>query len=320
MEWERNARDVIENYTAVEENDKTRRVLSALIDHSPTLKGQQNICKDIQECLSKAEPDKPVSTLLKELAEFYLNVMVLPMRAQGGRTPKTSDHPSRTLSMEQEEMLNEMISQTKRDPHAVKSLALRRDGYRSSLSRLIDMPSVEAGLASRENTDVYVAYTEAAHIIPFSLSKEGERSSKIWTTLENFSGMNLLTKLSGDNINWLGNMLTLSADEHRCFGQMNGWLESVKGSPNTYVICGTLPYVGGLSDGAVVTFTTTDDLLELPDPRLIAIHTACAKIYRIKAAAEHVDRILRDLEELPVLREDGSSDVLNLALQSISVH
>lgn len=59
---------------------------------------------------------------------------------------------------------------------------------------------------------------------------------------------------------------------------------------------------------------TTSDV-PLPDPRYLALHAACAKIAHKSGAAETIDLLLRDYEELLVLSPDGSSSkVLEQAL------
>ena len=47
-------------------------------------------------------------------------------------------------------------------------------------------------------------------------------------------------------------------------------------------------------------------ILMLPDPVLIAIRAACARVANLSGAAQQADRILRDLEDITVLADDGS--------------
>ena len=46
--------------------------------------------------------------------------------------------------------------------------------------------------------------------------------------------------------------------------------------------------------------------LVLPDPVLIAIRAACARVANLSGTAEQADQILRDLENITVLADDGS--------------
>jgi hypothetical protein len=60
-----------------------------------------------------------------------------------------------------------------------------------------------------------------------------------------------------------------------------------------------------------VTFVSPSPNLPLPNPKLLALHAACARVCVMSGAAEYFDKIRSDMEELPVLAEDGSSmDVL----------
>jgi hypothetical protein len=68
-----------------------------------------------------------------------------------------------------------------------------------------------------------------------------------------------------------------------------------------------------------VVFTTNNGL-PLPNPRYLELHAAAAHVAHLSGAAEYINKILRDLEEIKVLSEDGSStDLLDAVLQ-IAVH
>lgn len=56
----------------------------------------------------------------------------------------------------------------------------------------------------------------------------------------------------------------------------------------------------------------------LPDPTYLRIHAACCKVAHLSGATRYLDQIFREIEELPVLSEDGASiDVLTFALQRL---
>ncbi|KAI0363062.1 hypothetical protein BV20DRAFT_915189, partial [Pilatotrama ljubarskyi] len=53
----------------------------------------------------------------------------------------------------------------------------------------------------------------------------------------------------------------------------------------------------------------------LPNPRYLKLHAACCWIAHMSGAAEYLELIYRDVEELPVLAHNGASaDVLTFAL------
>ena len=60
-------------------------------------------------------------------------------------------------------------------------------------------------------------------------------------------------------------------------------------------------------DRLYVTFSQGYEDLQLPNPQLLALHTACARVVRMAGAAEAFDRLERDVEDEMVLAFDGSS-------------
>lgn len=66
-----------------------------------------------------------------------------------------------------------------------------------------------------------------------------------------------------------------------------------------------------------VQFVSHHDDLPLPSPRYLEIHAACCRIAHLSGAAEYIDNLLRAVEELDVLAEDGgSADVLAYAFRT----
>jgi len=68
------------------------------------------------------------------------------------------------------------------------------------------------------------------------------------------------------------------------------------------------------ASGKYITFVARGGV-EVPDPRLLRLHAACAKILDMSGAADYVDRLHFDAEELRqehTLREDGSSNLYAL--------
>ncbi len=56
----------------------------------------------------------------------------------------------------------------------------------------------------------------------------------------------------------------------------------------------------------------------LPDPEYLRIHAACCRVAHLSGAAEYLNPVYSDTEELSALAEDGSSnEVLEFALQSL---
>ena len=75
-----------------------------------------------------------------------------------------------------------------------------------------------------------------------------------------------------------------------------------------------------------VTFTTEDPVkLPLPSREYLEIHAACCRVANLSGASNRIDTILREMEDIWVLSQDGASaEVLRYALwplsQEISVY
>jgi hypothetical protein len=60
-------------------------------------------------------------------------------------------------------------------------------------------------------------------------------------------------------------------------------------------------------DVAAACIARNSDPPSLPSPSLLAIRAACSRVAHMSGAAEHVDQVLRDLEDTPVMAQDGGS-------------
>jgi len=60
-------------------------------------------------------------------------------------------------------------------------------------------------------------------------------------------------------------------------------------------------------DPLVVEFRSDLKNAPPPDPQLLALHAACARVAHMSGAAEFFDELERDVEETEVLAFDGSS-------------
>jgi len=90
-----------------------------------------------------------------------------------------------------------------------------------------------------------------------------------------------------------------------------------RAQPNRYNVCSwsegakrDLDRAGYLRrDGNrfTVTFSSHTTDTRLPDRRLLTLHAVCARVAHMSGAAEVIDELDRDVEEIRVLAFDGSS-------------
>ena len=67
-----------------------------------------------------------------------------------------------------------------------------------------------------------------------------------------------------------------------------------------------------------MTFTSREGL-PVPKREYLELHATCAKVAHLSGAAEYIDKIHRDMEEITVLSSDGASaDILEHALLTAS--
>jgi len=266
---------------------------------------------DLANEITSCEDDAAI----RKLSIFYRDRFLRVFKAIGGPTPAPSDHPSRP-SFDVMQELNAVLQDKNvpRDHGQAKRLALIRDDNRSISGHF------ERGVP---NPPGYVTVTNAAHIIPFCLNSNQDNSTRrdwsggVLTVLERVGGI-VPDDLHGDLINRLSNIITMNAEHHGCFDQLDWWMEPASsGDPHHYVVRYIQPILNLPSE---VRFTSSNPLLELPDPRFIAIHAACCRVAHLSGAAEYIEDIYRKTEMTYVLADNGSSaELLQFALSKLQL-
>ncbi|TFK70015.1 hypothetical protein BDN72DRAFT_857268 [Pluteus cervinus] len=184
------------------------------------------------------------------------------------------------------------------DSLKAKQMALERDDYRCVVSGKKDHPSVVAGLVPTVAGDDFTL-TGAAHVIDILSNTGSEEKTKIKTREE----------LNGSKVHRLENVIILSSDIHHWF---DGWCFGLRemgalGSPFAHLLA--------MWPQKVVLATHNPLTHPLPDPRYLAIHAAGARVWHLSGAAEYNENVLREIEGIEVLANDGGSfDMLYHAL------
>ncbi|TFK62455.1 hypothetical protein BDN72DRAFT_777064 [Pluteus cervinus] len=281
------------------------RLLGYMLREAPTSAGRQELATEIIRCQGDES--------LHELGLIYQGHFIRCFRSIKGHTPKPSHHPS-APSFDQAVSFNfAQLQPTPSSHEKAKKSALERDGYCCMITRRVDSTSFMKGLVLHDGQHMLTT-ARAAHIFDRSTNEDLDNEEKrlyaasVHTILDRFGRVDTIAELNGANVHRLENILTLSPEFHDWFDQLRFWLER---DPTPTAVTSAML----VTLGSRITFTTHDSTTHpLPSPRLLELHAACARIAHLSGAGEYADKVLRDMETIGVLANDGSSDVLTHAL------
>ncbi|KAG8694598.1 hypothetical protein FRC08_008379 [Ceratobasidium sp. 394] len=273
-----------------------------MLIHAPSPAGRAYVA----ECINSCVDDEAVVNWGGYFIQYFTKYFKTRRRH-----PTPSDHPSRPdLDALRDEILAS-LDEAPQDYHNAKQQALIRDGYRCMLSGAVDTRSYMRSATLQRTLDVNVAPTECAHILPQYVNQGLDdawnlhASSTVWAVLQNFGPVQV-PELNGPRMHHLSNILTLQCGYHTSFDNLYIWLDPIDGTEHQYTIGRSAPALH-TDLPAVVTFTSTDPRLPLPNRRYLALHAACAKVISMSGAGESIDKILDDAMDTKVLSEDGTS-------------
>ncbi|KAL6309709.1 hypothetical protein BKA93DRAFT_280419 [Sparassis latifolia] len=119
-------------------------------------------------------------------------------------------------------------------------------------------------------------YTELAHIVAESRKTgirdetQPESTASAWAALEHFGKV----KVADDHLNETG--------------------------PHRYRVCAVHTFyilnLGFQTSKLQIQLTIADSVFPIPDPHLLILHAACAKVANFSGAAEYVDAIFKDMD------------------------
>ncbi|ODQ68729.1 hypothetical protein LIPSTDRAFT_7488 [Lipomyces starkeyi NRRL Y-11557] len=171
-----------------------------------------------------------------------------------------------------------------------KQKLVQRDGWFSRVGYVMDK-SAPAHITPQP---VGTAVLEAAHIIPFSASK----NQPLRSLLSVFAGQDMEMLLTGENINDASNALLLSPTTHRSLGDFEFGLEC---RDKKYFMRRLLEArllhteVKSHMDGEEIYFGqgSNPDIVK-PSPLLCNLHLAVGLVLRNSGVAEMISQILQD--------------------------
>ncbi|KAF8241771.1 hypothetical protein K440DRAFT_665151 [Wilcoxina mikolae CBS 423.85] len=290
----------------------TRQVL-AYIFHSAGQDGSQAI-PPLHEILPRARIGRvnpaPYLRFLEEFAADVLDCFFVPFLAQGG---KTSALPSRASFLTSRSPVPEdhTVENPDRRPQLRTECLTREDGF-CVITGCYD----HGEYLKLRRAGVTTAPLQAAHIIPHALSRSSEAYEFVWRVLDMFDP-GVRGCLEGEFIDHPHNAFLLHSELHLYFGQLLWWFEEVPDELNTYTTHTARRFPPTMLQrylGKRVIFTSRGGI-NPPDRRLLRLHAACARILDMSGAAEYVEQLQREAEELrqlQVLKQDGSSNLYAL--------
>ncbi|KAK9373656.1 uncharacterized protein V1513DRAFT_142957 [Lipomyces chichibuensis] len=224
--------------------------------------------------------------LMKALLEWTLTFfrdLLIPIMAKG-RTPTPAS----------------VVSTASRNQKGLKKKLIERDGWFSPVGYVMDFdaPAHITPLPAGGT-----AVLEAAHIIPFSASKNLALRRKIAI----FTGQDMESLLAGDNINDPSNALLLSPTTHEYFGNFRFSLEcrNKKYFIRRLVEARLLPTeLLNHADGDEILFGHECQEIAKPSSLLCNVHLAVGLVLRNSGVAEMIGKILQDEDDF----DDGNAD------------
>ncbi|KAJ5085393.1 hypothetical protein N7532_010164 [Penicillium argentinense] len=285
--------------------------------------GKENLAKDILK--GKDGEPRPDDEALRQLVQSIRSGLLIPMKAQGGKTP-TEVTPSPRSGVEDsvEDIKGKSIEPISRNPHSkLRKNCLERDGYKCMATHQysIDHPHPKSARTT---------YLEAAHIIPYTLGifqpldgKDVDRHAKIWINLRRY--FPVLRAMSEDLklINCEENMLMLDSQLHKGFGQFKLIFEAT-GVPNQYRIktftgMPTGP-IQNLPKKRLVLFRVHQGHWKLPDPQFLQVHACIGTFLHMSGQGESMDKVINHFRECGGLAPSGSTNIEEtLAVSSLSL-
>ncbi|KAJ7277262.1 hypothetical protein C8J57DRAFT_1581590 [Mycena rebaudengoi] len=301
-------------------------------------------CLSIPGAIVGSEGEVQARNAKIELGLFHRNHLMHVFRSNGGPLPTVSQHPSRP-SLEQviQRIIQDM--QTPTTTADARKHALLRDGYRCVVTGAFDNESCKLHPELRARAIAMRATRttlDCAHIFSES-AQEGDHKIKyaasVMVILTMFGLSDTAEKFVGGNVNQHFNALTMAENLHRLFGRMEFWFEAVIGEARNFSLIVSNFFLKNMyfrpthtifvpptpdffdvlgSPPQRVTFTVDPDVVAaceandrlvpaFPSPPLLAIRAACSRVAHMAGAVEQADQVLRDLEDMSIMAEDGTT-------------
>ncbi|CAK5263181.1 unnamed protein product [Mycena citricolor] len=316
-------------------------------EHSQSA-GYARLCKEVFSCNVPMAPEDAVGVDLCNEKIFTMgldlrNQLLRVFYAATDRIPTPSAHASRPSYEEHRARILSDIANVEpgegRTRSQAKADALLRDGYKCVLTGLYDkdilqaIPELQAKASAEGASQIG---TRVVHLFSTAAQSNPDYATSALAILKLFGLGSVVQNLLGKRANNLFNVMTMCMNLQVDFDHLAFWFEAVPGQEHTYNVVARNPQTFfGQTPTPLrqVKFRVDADAerdaagievpvrLDLPDPQLIAIRAACARVAAMSGAADQFLQIYkdRDEDELGTLADSESAVyLLDSLLQTIS--
>ncbi|CUA76545.1 hypothetical protein RSOLAG22IIIB_12362 [Rhizoctonia solani] len=254
-------------------------ILGQMLIQAPSLEERTHVAKFINRWAT--------NQAILELGRSHLGQLVEYFRRLDALSSTSSPFPVDSIQFDS------MIATPTSHPEAEKQ-SLIRDNYRCMLSGAVDnraFKSLPLVRAETSATNKSVGNTQCCHILTKHACCGHVEEAKYGDKLHNWTITHLFgstheDRMAGHGIHDLRNTPTLERGIHTCFTRFLIWLEptgyDLRGKDNS--VYRRLP--------DVFSFSNTSLDLPLPNPRYLAIHTACARVVTLSGATDYIEELV----------------------------
>jgi len=326
--WNIFAADLLKVYSEEIMRDMTPTVAGRVLGYglllAPSEDGRAALVRDINGCEDDPE-------LLGGLAHLYVFGLIRVFYNPKGPSPAISASQSPRGSFEAAvERYEHLIRKPGITSQELRELVSFRDENRCVLTGALN--TVVADSQTKKHDVIFLA-----HIISQSLPADENVPVKFnWAKtagalIERFGGFSTREVLGEQNLNSPRNAFMASGAPHQQFDGLNIWLTPAKDEHGVIILdsydvssCYGEHWLATMGTGvkSQITFQSKQigtHTIPAPDPRIIALHAACAKIAHMSAAAEPLEVVFRNPESIRVLTDDGAFQYVVGALGNLGL-
>ncbi|KKZ68030.1 hypothetical protein EMCG_06240 [[Emmonsia] crescens] len=269
-----------------------------------------------------ADEKSKIRSAVERFADYMVDNFFSQLRASSVKTPQLTPFSPSFMQASTSRGITNPVS-------ILRQSCLIRDHHRCVVSQRFDRKEAQRrikqdGNESKDddgnllrNEPGEFEFLEVAHILPHSLAFMASGNTELSDSKNNVLQILTLFEpgithlIDGQGIDSPKNALTLTHHYHRLLSEFEIYFEPIEGAYHRYTIRSTekdpilcdrlLPVTRTLS-------LSPNRTIDLPSSRLLKVHRAIALILKLSGAGEHIENILRDMEEVEV-KEDGSTNL-----------